>query len=134
MIVAGLFLLLAWGAYLNVPRLLTTPAGIIHGASYVDVMLRIPVFWVLLGVALLGAVLSSVAAFTSRNAPIIVAVGLYALVTVGGNMASFALQRLVVTPDEQQREAPYIVHNIAATRQAFAWSCSMNGSCRGTRR
>ena len=119
-IVAGLFLLLAWGAYLNVPRLLTTPAGIIHGASYVDVVLRIPVFWVLLGVALLGAVLSSVAAFTSRNAPIIVAVGLYALVTVGGNMASFALQRLVVTPDEQQREAPYIVHNIAATRQAFA--------------
>ena len=117
--VAGLFLLLAFGAYLDVPRLVTSPAGIIHGASYVDVGVRVGVFWGLLGVALLGAVLSAATAFTSRNAPIVAAVGLYALVTVGGNLAAFGLQRLVVTPDEQQREAPYIAHNIAGTRQAF---------------
>ena len=119
LIVAALFLLLAWGAYLDVPRMLTTPAGIIHGASYVDVNLRVWVFRGLLGVAVIATVLSAVTAFTSRNAPIIAAVGLYVLVTVGGNLAAFALQRLVVTPDEQQREADYIVHNIAATRQAF---------------
>ena len=119
LIVAGLFLLLAWGAYLEVPRMLTTPAGIIHGASYVDVVLRVWVFRGLLGVTLLGAGLCAATAFTPRNAPIIAAVGLYALVTVGGNLAAFGLQRLVVTPDEQQREAPYIAHNIAATRQAF---------------
>ena len=119
LIVAGLFLLLAWGAYLDVPRLLTTPSGIVHGASYVDVAVRSPMFRVALWVALLGAGLSALTAFTSRNLPIIAAVGLYALVTVGGNLAAFGLQRLVVTPDEQQREAPYIVHNIAATRQAF---------------
>ena len=119
LIVAGLFLLLAWGAYLDVPRLLTTPSGIIHGASYVDVAVRSPMFRVALWVALLGAGLSAVTAFTPRNVPIIAAVGLYGLVAVGGNLAAFGLQRLVVTPDEQQREAPYIVHNIAATRQAF---------------
>jgi len=119
LIVAGLFLLLAWGAYLGVPRLLTTPAGIINGASYVDIVLRVPVFRVLLVVSFISAALSVTTAFTSRNLPIVAAVGLYALVTVGGNLAAFGLQRLVVTPDEQQREAPYIVHNIAATRQAF---------------
>jgi len=119
LIVAGLFLLLAWGAYLGVPRLLTTPAGIINGASYVDIVLRVPVFRVLLVVSFISAALSVTTAFTSRNLPIVAAVGLYALVTVGGNRAAFGLQRLVVTPDEQQREAPYIVHNIAATRQAF---------------
>ena len=119
LIVAGLFLLLAWGAYLDVPRLLTTPSGIIHGASYVDVAVRAPVFRVALWVALLGVGLSALTAFTSRNVPILAAVGLYVLVAVGGNLAAFGLQRLVVTPDEQQREAPYIVHNIAATRQAF---------------
>ena len=118
-LVAGLFLLLAWGAYLEVPRLLTTPAGIVHGASYVDVVLRVPLFRVLLAVAVLGAGLSAVSALSARNAPLIAAVGLYALVGIGGNLAAFALQQLVVTPDEQQREAPYIVHNIAATRQAF---------------
>jgi len=119
LIVAGLFLLLAWGAYLDVPRLLTTPAGIVHGAAYVDVVLRAPLLRILLAVAVFGAGMSAFTALTPRNAPLIAAVGLYALVAIGGNLVSFALQRLVVTPDEQQREAPYIAHNIAATRQAF---------------
>ena len=121
LIIAGLFVLLAWGAYLDVPRLLTTPAGITipNGANYVDVLLRAPALRVLLVVAVIGVFLSAVTAFTTRNIPIIVAAGLYVLVMVGGNVGAFALQRLVVTPDEQLREAPYIVHNIAATRQAF---------------
>tara|TARA_B110000263_G_scaffold223562_1_gene213384 strand:- start:87 stop:2801 length:2715 start_codon:yes stop_codon:yes gene_type:complete len=118
-IIAALFVLLACGAYLDVPRILTTPAGIIDGASYVDVALRIPVLRVLLVVALLGAGLSLVTAMTSRNTPLFAAIGLYAVVTVGGNLGSVAMQRLIVTPDEQQREAPYIVRNIEATRQAF---------------
>ena len=119
LVIAVLFLLLAWGAYLDVPRILTTPAGIIHGASYVDIAVRIPVLRGLLFVALVGSVLSLVTAMTPRNIPLFVAVGLYVLVTVGGNLGSVAMQRLIVTPDEQQREAPYITRNIEATRQAF---------------
>ena len=119
LIIAGLFLLLAWGAYLDVPRVLTTPSGIVHGASYVDVALRVPVFRVMLLVALLGAGLSVISALTPRNRPLMAAIGLYALVSVGGNVGAFALQRLVVTPDEQEREAPFLTHNIKATRQAF---------------
>ena len=120
LIIAGLFLLLAWGAYLDIPRVLTTPAGTVYGASYVDVLLRVPVFRVLLAAALVGAGLSVISALTPRNRPLMAAIGLYALISVGGNVGAFALQRLVVTPDEQQREAPYLTHNIAATRQAFA--------------
>ena len=119
LLVAGLFLLLAWGAYLDIPRTLTTPASIIHGASYVDVTLRFPLLRLLMFVALIGAALSAVTAITPRNRPLLIAIGLYALVSVGGNLAGVGLQRLVVTPDEQQREAPFIAHNIAATRQAF---------------
>ena len=119
LIIAGVFVLLAWGAYLDVPRVLTTPAGTVHGASYVDVMLRVPVFRVLLLAALVGAGLSVISALTPRNRPLMAAIGLYALISVGGNVGAVALQRLVVTPDEQQREAPYLTHNIEATRQAF---------------
>ena len=119
LLIAGLFLLLAWGAYLDIPRILTTPAGIVHGASYVDVTLRFPLFRLLMFVALVGAGLSAVSALTPRHRPIFIAVGLYALISIGGNLVGFALQRLVVTPNEQQREAPFITHNIAATRQAF---------------
>ena len=119
LIIAGVFVLLAWGAYLDVPRVLTTSAGTVYGASYVDVMLRVPVFRVLLLAALVGAGLSVISALTPRNRPLMAAIGLYALISVGGNVGAVALQRLVVTPDEQQREAPYLTHNIAATRQAF---------------
>ncbi len=119
LLIAGVFLLLAWGAYMDVPRILTTPAGIIHGASYVDVALRIPALRALLVVTVIGAGLSVLTAMTSRNTPLVAAVGLYALVTVGVNVGAVAVQRLIVTPDEQQREAPYIVRNIEATRQAF---------------
>ena len=119
LLVAILFVLVAWGDYLNIPRLLTTPGGVVHGASYVDAVLRVPVFWGLIGVALVAAALSAVTAFTDRNTPIIAGVGLYAVATIAGNLGSVGLQRLVVTPDEQQREAPYITHAIAATRQAF---------------
>ena len=119
LIIAGLFLLLAWGAYLDVPRVLTTSSGIVHGASYVDIALRIPVFRVLLLAALAGAGLSAISALTPRNRPLMAAIGLYALVSVGGNVGAFALQRLVVTPDEQEREAPFLTRNIEATRQAF---------------
>ena len=59
------------------------------------------------------------AAFSRATWPVAAGVGAYLLVWIGGGGAATALQQLVVTPDEQQREAPYLVHNIAATRQAF---------------
>ena len=78
-----------------------------------------PVFRLLTLAALVGAALSAISALTPRNRPLMAAIGLYALISVGGNLGAFALQRLVVTPDEQQREAPFLGDNIAATRQAF---------------
>ena len=70
--------------------------------------------------AVIGAGLALLQAFTPRNWPIPVAVALYLVVSVGGEIYSTMLQRFVVTPNEQAREAPYIQHNIEATRRAFA--------------
>ena len=39
-------------------------------------------------------------------------------IAAGGSLWATALQRIVVAPNEQVRETPYIVHNIAATRKA----------------
>ena len=116
---SAVFLLLAWGAYLDMPRMLITPAGIVHGASYVDVVARLPIFRVLMVVCALAAGCSAYAAFSKTNWPIAVGVGGYLIAWVGGGAVALLLQQLVVTPDEQQREAPYLVHNIAATRHAF---------------
>ena len=116
---AGAFALLAWGAYLDIPRLLTTSSGIVYGASFVDVNLRLYVLQGLLVVSGAAVAATAYAAFTRANWPVAAGVGAYLLVWIGGGGAATGLQQLVVTPDEQQREAPYLVHNIAATRQAF---------------
>ncbi len=118
LLVAAFLVLLAAGAWLDIPRSLTTPAGIVHGASYTDVAARFPVARVLAGVSLLGAVLAVVAAY-GRMTPLFIAIGLYLLVSLGGAGYAAAIQRFLVAPNELDRETPFIRHNVAATRRAF---------------
>ena len=114
------FLLLAIGAWLGRFELLVHPAGVIFGASYADVYGRMPTALIVTAVSILGAGLALSHAFTRSNWPIPIAVVLYFLVSIGGEGYSSMLQRFVVTPNEQTREAPFIQHNIDATRRAFA--------------
>ena len=119
LLVAGFFGLLAWGAYLEMPRLLITPGGIVHGASYVDIVVRLPVFRVLIVVSALAGGAAAYSAFSRTTWPVAAGVVGYLLVWIGGGGAATAYQQLVVTPDEQRLEAPYITHNIEGTRRAF---------------
>ena len=119
-LLAGAFLLLlAFGAWLARAEYLVSPSSIIFGAGYADITARMPAALLLTVVSVAGAVLAVLHAFTARNWPIPVAAGLYLVVMIGGGVYGTALQRFVVTPNEQAREAPYIEHNIQATRRAF---------------
>ena len=117
---AAVFLvLLGIGAWLNRAEHLLEPTTLLFGASYADVMGRMPAGLLLVAACVVGAALAMVQAFTTRNWPIPAAVGLYLLVSVGGELYSSAMQRFIVAPNEQTRESPYIQHNIDATRRAF---------------
>src|SRR5688572_25436558 len=116
---AAFFLLLALGAWLRRPEHLLEATTLLFGASYADVMGRIPASVLLTAVCVAGAGLSLVQAYTKRNWPIPVAIALYVVVSVGGEVYSSAVQRFIVSPNEQTRESPYIQHNIDATRRAF---------------
>ena len=120
-LVALFFLLLAAAAYLQVPHLLVDVAGpgIVPGASYTDVVARIPAARVLMVVALLCSALAVYHAVSPAVWPVPLAIGLYLLTSVGGSLYAAGIQRFVVTPNEQAAETPYMTHNIAATRQAF---------------
>jgi uncharacterized membrane protein (UPF0182 family) len=120
LLVAFVFVLLAFAAWLGQAQLLTTASGIVHGASYTDVAARLPVYRILVVVSAAGALLAIVQAFSARFWPVAAAVGLYAAVALGGSAYAALLQRFVVAPNEQDRETPYIRHNIEATRRAFA--------------
>jgi uncharacterized membrane protein (UPF0182 family) len=116
---AVLMLVLAFGAWLQVPQILTTSSGAVFGASYTDVHARIPAMRVLVVAALAGALLTVWQARTLSLWPLFAAAGLYIVVLVGGVVYAAAIQRFVVGPNEQVRETPYITHNIQATRVAF---------------
>jgi hypothetical protein len=120
LLASALFLVLAFGAYLDVPRLLTARAGIIHGVAYTDAAVRIPALRALLAVAIGGSLLLVLQASTARWWPAITAVALYLVTSLAGSAGASVYQRFVVAPNEQVRETPYILHNIEATRAAFA--------------
>ena len=117
---AALLLVLAFGAWLRIPHLLTAQSGVVFGASYVDVHARMPAYRLLVVAALIGAALAVYQGFAERLRPIVAAIGIYAVVAIGGGIYASIFQRFIVAPNEQVRETPYIDHNIRATREAFA--------------
>ncbi|MEO6577847.1 MAG: UPF0182 family protein, partial [Candidatus Limnocylindria bacterium] len=121
LLAALFFALLAVSAYLQVPHLLTDvgTTSIVHGASYADVMARIPAARILMVVAATGVGLAIFHALSTTIWPLPLALGLYLLTSVGGSLYAAGVQRFVVSPNEQAAEMPYMVHNIEATRQAF---------------
>ena len=117
---AMVLLLLAAGAYLDRVLLTVSPEGLIQGATYADVTIRLPALTLLMVVSVIGAVLAVVHAFVRRTWLLAGAFVLYGVVWMGGQVATTAVQRLLVTPNEQVKETPYISYNIDATRKAFA--------------
>ena len=112
--------IISTGAWLAIPEMLTAPSSLITGATYVDVHANMPAAWVLVVVAALGMLLAGYQVTQARIWPLVTAFGLCVLVSIGGAIYAAGLQRFVVAPNEQAREAPFIIHNIAATRDAFA--------------
>jgi uncharacterized protein len=120
LLAAGLFVVLTFGAWLEMARMLITPAGIIQGASYSDIHATLPALRILVVAGVVAVGLATFHAFSTAGWPIFAAGGLYLLVSLAGSGYAAVIQRAIVAPNEQEKETPYIIHNIAATRKAFA--------------
>ena len=118
-LVAAMLVVLALSAWIARAQYLVLPSGIIQGGLYADVQARMPASLALAVVSLIGAGLAAAAAVTRRTRWLVIAAVLYGVVLVAGQLYAGLLQRFVVSPNEQAREAPYIEYNIAATRRAF---------------
>ena len=114
------FLMVAWGTWLDLSNLLLTPGNVIFGASYTDMHARYPILWLTIAVLFAGAVLAVFQGFTRRNWPLPLSIALYLVVSMGGGIYAASVQRFSVKPNELNRERQYIVDNIDATRRAYA--------------
>ena len=110
----------AWGYYLGRFDLLNSPRGVVQGASYTDVNAQLPALNFLIIAAVICAVLFFANIVRQRWAlPIIAVIVLGAVSVLLGTAYPAFVQRFRVTPQEFQREAPYIADNIEGTTRAF---------------
>jgi uncharacterized membrane protein (UPF0182 family) len=115
------FLLVKSGAYiLQRFDLMTSNNGIVFGAAYTDVHVRLPLFTALAAASILGALLSAVniryAGLKLPAAAVVLIVALSLIQTVIPNL----FQSYWVKPDELKLESRYIANNIEFTRFGFA--------------
>ncbi len=100
-------------------ELMTSNNGVVFGAAYTDVHLRLPLLTGLVAVALVAAGLCALNIWRGEfRFPVIAVVLVFALSLVYG-VAPGVYQSYWVKPDELRLESPYIVNNIAATRFGF---------------
>jgi uncharacterized membrane protein (UPF0182 family) len=121
-LLAVLFVLAAARLWIvRTAELLYSTTGPLVGASYTDVHFMLPGIRVSAVVALLGAGLVAYGAARGRLLRwAAIAVGAYVVAgIVGRGLLPFAVQRLVVAPNELVKETPYLKHHIAATRAAW---------------
>ncbi|MGH9754418.1 MAG: UPF0182 family protein [Blastocatellia bacterium] len=121
-LLAALFLVLAFNAYLARPNLLFGGGGSgpVAGASFADIHATMPILSARIVIAAIVAALIVASVFFRTNRLIWAGVGLYLLTVVAGWLYPAAVQRFSVAPNELAKETPYIQHSIAATRKAFA--------------
>src|SRR5262249_28129232 len=119
-ILGGLALLAkAVGYYLDRFDLVTGSGSVVTGIGYTDQHAVLPARNIMAGVALVCAVLFFVTAW--RRVWLLPGVGVSLLVVTSillGLIWPAFIQHVQVDPNQQNKEAPYIATNIAATRAA----------------
>src|SRR5262249_40433247 len=115
-----LFFLVKAGDYLLQPyALLLSDNGVVFGAAYTDVQVRLPLLMGLAGLSLLAAALCAAnLVLLSIRVPVAAAVLVFG-VSLASAIVPSLFQSYRVKPDELRLESPYIPYTIAATRYGF---------------
>lgn len=101
-------------------ELMSARTGIVDGATYSIINARLPAVLLLVLVAVLTALLYLSTIRTGNWRLPLLASAMWLLVSIGGGIAYPALvESLVVQPNQEAREAPFIERNVEATRTAM---------------
>ncbi len=116
---AVFFLILAFGFYLQTFALLYSPRGVAYGASFTDVNITLPSYYVYMGICILTATLLT---FT-RNKKNIKTIALGPLLLISSMVISGIInglvQSVIVAPNEIVKEEKYLQNNINYTNYAY---------------
>jgi uncharacterized membrane protein (UPF0182 family) len=119
-LLAIIIALKAWGYQLASYNILLSPSGLVYGATYTDVHARLLAYRVLLVVALVVAVIILMNIFIKKINWIVYSIGAWLVLSViMTGIYPIIIQKIVVQPDEFNKEKPYIQYAIEFTRKAY---------------
>lgn len=119
-VVASLIMIFISAGYvIRSLNLVYSPRGVVFGASYTDMNVSLKFYYVIIAVALIGAVVTFISIIASKAKPIIISVIAILFLIVAEGLVSTVVQNLVVAPNTKTLEKQYIQNNIKYTRMAF---------------
>ena len=114
------FAVKAWSYGLDRYLLLYGDNGVVVGASYTDVHVELPVLWLLIGLAVIAAIVSWANLWVrTYKLPLAATALVFGSAFVLAEVFPVLFERLFVKPNELELERPYIQQNITLTRQAY---------------
>lgn len=93
--------------------------SVVHGLSYTDRLINIPVSYILAAVAVIGTIWMIISLYRKKLHLIAIPIIVYIVFIILGQGASIVVQNFVVSPNEFNREKPYLEHNLMFTRAAY---------------
>jgi uncharacterized membrane protein (UPF0182 family) len=119
LLLAAFFLVKAGDYLLQRYDLLMSNNGVVFGAAYTDVHIRLPLLTALAALSLIAVLLSaSTVVWRDIRLPVTAAVLVFGASLIGWFAPPF-VQSYRVKPDELRLETPYIADNIALTRYGY---------------
>ncbi len=121
--IAGLgcifFLMLAIDFFLKQFDLLHAHTGAVYGAGFTDVNITLWMYRILCGLAVISAILFVVYMAKKQYKKILTVPVIMIVVGLIGTGAAMLVQNFIVSPDELQKETPYLLNNIEYTQYAY---------------
>lgn len=120
LLLGALFLLVAWGFWLDRYHLLYTAGKTVFGVSYTDVHARLLAYRVMVVMALGMAILWFLAMFRRGFALPLRGLTLFVVTLIGFHgIYPWFVQQFIVNPNELSKEKPYLEHSIQFTQAAY---------------
>lgn len=119
-LMSAIALVSALGYWLARYDLLYSPSGVVFGAGYTDVNARLHAYSIMGVITLVIALLFIVSLWRQGFSLPAASISLYfAILLIVGGLYPWLQQSIVVEPNELDKEAPFIDHNLKFTRSAY---------------
>ncbi|MBM7569994.1 UPF0182 family protein [Aquibacillus albus] len=93
--------------------------SVVEGLSYTDDLINIPKAYIMGVFILIITIVVLYAIYQAKWRMIAISIASFVVVAIIGQLASVVVQQFIVSPNEFEKEKPYLEHNLNWSRQAY---------------